>query len=214
MPFFSKHADHRHRHVLDEHGRADRVGEFSEQLIGRRLSQQAHRCAFTVFVVGEATAREHGPIAYLQVAARDPLHARTPVLVAIHELRILSADVTDIGDRAVLLKNRFNVANPEARGASESRAHAVGSCASGQNDQQIGAQALQLCFDCGACPFADRDHRDQRGDTDENPQHRQPGAQLVSSNGAQCRHDGHPAQRRRLIDPGVEPAGERALPIG
>ena len=85
-----------------------------------------------------------------------------------------------VGNRRVVVLDRVGVGNGQRRGAAGACAHAVGGRGARHDDQKVGAEALDLRLDRGVGAFADRDHRDQRGDSDEDAEHRQRGAHFVA----------------------------------
>src|SRR5207237_9131026 len=54
-----------------------------------------------------------------------------------------------------------------------------------RDDQQVGAQGVDLVADLGLGPLTETDGEDDGGDADEDPEHRQAGAQPVRPNGVE-----------------------------
>ncbi len=109
LAFAGEHPDHPHRHALDQNGGADRVLVIAEQVLQHGLAEQADAGGAAQVVLAHGPPGDHGPVADREVARRDALERGAPVLVAVLELTDLAADIADVGDRGIVLADRFRV---------------------------------------------------------------------------------------------------------
>ena len=198
MTLDTEDADDLHGHVPDADPGADRVLEFAEEVRGGGLAEEAHRAALGLVFRRQRAPGDDGPVPDLEVARRDAEDARGPVLIAVDRLRALPVDVGEVRDGGVLFEDRRAVGHPQRRSAPDPRADAVGARRPGKNDEHVRAEALELGLERRTGAFADREHRDQGRDPDEDAEHRQRRAHLVAADPAQCRDQRHRQERPRL----------------
>src|SRR6185437_1712668 len=106
-----------------------------------------------------------------RVVGADPLDAGGPVAAAILDLARLSDEVTDLGDAGILAADRLGIGNRERAGAAEPGARAAGRRGARQDDEEVGAKALDLLAYRLVGALTYRDHDDQGGDADKDAEH-------------------------------------------
>src|SRR5437870_1290300 len=67
---------------------------------------------------------------------------------------------------------------------AQAETHSARGAGAGEDDEHVGAEALDLLGDAGLRPRADRDHGDDRGHPHDDAEHGQDAAQLVHAEGA------------------------------
>ena len=159
------------------------------------LTEEADAARVALVRVRHRPSRDHRPVPDRQIARRDPLDARTPVLVPVADLRDLPVEIRGGGDRGIVRLYGFSVRHGEGRSAPEAGAHAARGGGAGQHDEQIGAEARDLLLDGRVRTLPDGHHGDQRGDPDEHPQHGQRRAQLIAGERPPGGDEGHARER-------------------
>ena len=189
-----KDADHAEREIFHPDFRAHRVLVLAEQIGSHGLPQQADRSGVSHIIVGEGAAPLHRPVTDFQIVGRRSGDAGAPVTITAHYLRDLPIHVADQRDRPSLLLDRVGIRDREGRIAARPGTHAVGGGRTGQDDEEVGSEALDLRLDRLARTVAHRNHRDDRCNPNEDSQHGEQGAQLIALERARCRAQCHRAE--------------------
>src|SRR5262249_2436596 len=79
--------------------------------------------------------------------------------------------------------NRFGVLNSQCAGTTPAAVDATPIHAAGKNQDHILAKTGNLGLELSLGAIADADHRDHRGDADDDAEHGKNGAQFVSAEG-------------------------------
>src|SRR6266545_509285 len=185
LPLAVEDSEDGERDLADADDLADRVG-VGEHVARDGLAEQRHLGGPVHRVLGKGLALHHGPVPGLEELRGDALNHRGPVEVAPDHL---SAPAHGGGrglHRRHLPLNRPGVvlgdgelgprAEPDAPRADRAR----------EDDQEIGAEALDLVGDAGLRSGADRYHGDDRGHADDDAQHGEDASELVDTQRADC----------------------------
>jgi hypothetical protein len=120
------------------------------------------------------------PLANLLELRRDALNRRRPVLLAADHLLHLAQDRRSAGDDRDLAHDRLGIHVGEALPAAQARARTADGHGARQDNEQVRAETRNLLLDQRLGAFADRHHRDDGADADDDAQHGEKRAQLVA----------------------------------
>ena len=152
-----------------------------------------------------------GHFRIVQIARRDPGHGRVPVLARVLDLCELLEAVARRRRRRAPSRSRCASATVSVEALPNPPRTPPGDRRARHHDQQVGAEALDLCAHRAVGALAHRDHRDQRGHADEHAEHRERRAQLVARDRAAPRRRAPcAAARARAASRRAGRAGRRA----
>ncbi|MNI05016.1 hypothetical protein D3C73_579600 [compost metagenome] len=183
--FFGEHADHLEGYVFDQDVLADRVGHVLEQFGPHLVPDHRDRRGVLFIGVGEVAAFDHRPVENRRevgVVAADVAHV---IKVAKAHPGLLAVDRHDphhlgqAGNRGDLIEG------DDAHGRAR-----VGRRAAEVND--VGTERAHLRHHLALAAFTHGQHDHHRGDTDDDPEQGQRGAELVDPH--------HPPRRVHGID--------------
>ena len=125
------------------------------------------------------------PVANLLELRRDSLRQSAPIQISRHHLFLTPEDRRRKRHRPQLTRHRLGIAVEKRVDVAEAGSDAALHVAAGQYDQDVGAKRGDLRANGRLGAFADGDHGDDRADADDDTEHRQESAQLVSRQRAQ-----------------------------
>ena len=180
-------ADDRARQRPQPEPAADRIGR-PEQLVPRRLADDADGGAGAELALGEPAAARQLPVAGLEVGVGRAGHGRRAVLRAADDAE------ADGRHRRHGRHRRARRARARRRPAAErlgAARRAAGPDALARHDgQQVAAHAGDVRRDLRRGAVAERDHDDHRRDADDDAERRQRRAQHVAADLAKREDDG------------------------
>src|SRR6185437_4797365 len=162
-----ENADHAQWNALDLNQRADRAFVCREQLPYNGLTEYRHQRSAIVVLRQNAASFGDLPIRDGRIVGTDALNVGGPILITILRLPHLPDEVADAGNSGRFAAQYFGIVDCECGSAAKSAACTAHRAGAGNDNQEIGAQALYLLEHGLICTLADGDHRDEGCDADE-----------------------------------------------
>ena len=195
MAFGHERPDDPQRHALDQDDGAERIVRGRKELAVDGLADHHDECGTRLVFGADGAAGGNLPIGDRRVVGGDALDVGHPVLAGIFGLAHLPDQVGDLSDRGGLAPDCLGVADRQGRGAARAAAGAKRRHRSRLDDEQVGAETLDLLAHGLVGALTDGHHRDQRGDADEDPEHGQHRAHLVAHQRLHRRGQDHHSER-------------------
>ena len=148
--------------------------------------------------LGQGTSTRKGPVANGEVTRRDPVNRSVPISIPIDDLHDITSGPSGIGQQWDALFQVQGVRHGERHGTPLTPSYAARRSYPGKDDDDVRAHCCDLRLDGPLGPLADAHHRNDRRHADDNPEHRETGAQPISSQDPQRGQNRKPHKRRHL----------------
>ena len=190
LPFSLEHADDRERRLPDPHGLPDGVRRRAEEALDDGLPEDDDLRAGIDVRLREEVARRRRPGPDLEVLGRRSRHRRRPVELVADD-RLVRAELrSGCLHRWDLAPDGREIVPRERRHAAEAAERAARRRRAGHHDEEVRPHRGERLLDLRLRAGADRHHRDDGGDADDDAERREERAHLVPQHRPERDEDG------------------------